>query len=82
MRIKYSEDALEALVRIVNFVEKKNTQGAGLRWLEKFEYFLSVKLEHPQYISRCNNYTFKKLQLQCIYIIAIGLLLFVSTEIA
>jgi len=58
MRINYSEDAFETLSRIVNFVEEKNTLGAGLRWLEKFEDFLNLKLEHPEYIRPCNNYTF------------------------
>ncbi|MEP7129101.1 MAG: hypothetical protein ABI729_09550 [Chitinophagales bacterium] len=37
MQINYSINAFIALTGIVNFVEAKNTSGAGIRWLEKYE---------------------------------------------
>ena len=41
MEINYTNDAVEALTSLVNFIEEHNTEGAGLRWLDKFENFYS-----------------------------------------
>jgi len=67
MLINYSEDALDTLIQIVHFIEGINTEGAGERWLEKFERFFQNKVARPEYVGKCSNETFKKLQLRCIY---------------
>jgi hypothetical protein len=67
MQINYTEDAFSSLVQLVNFIESKNTLGAGLRWLQRFEKFLQKKLHNPQQIKFCNNFTFNTLKLRCIY---------------
>ena len=66
MLISYSGIAFEALSDIVNFVESKNTLGAGIRWLNRFEAFLKDKLSNPSAIRLCNNQTFQKLELRCL----------------
>ena len=48
MQINYTEDAFSSLVQLVNFIESKNTLGAGVRWLQRFERFLQKKLQNPQ----------------------------------
>ena len=66
MQINYTIDAFAALSGIVNFVESKNTLGAGVRWLDKFEKHLEDSLISPASVPLCNNQTFYKLQLRCI----------------
>ncbi len=66
MRINYTGAAFESLSDVVNFVESKNTQGAGIRWLDKFESFLTSSLNNPELIKLCNNKTFQELGLRCI----------------
>ena len=67
MEINYTNDAVYSLTALVNFIEEHNTKGAGLRWLNKFELFLQKTLKKFSVITLCNNTTFKKLKLKCIY---------------
>ena len=67
MQISYTAEALFSLMRLVNFIEDKNTKGAGERWLDKFELFLIATLPNSLTISLCNNQTFKHLNLRCLY---------------
>ena len=64
MQINFTIDAFATLSGIVNFVESKNTLGAGVRWLDKFEKHLEESLISPASINLCNNETFYKLQLR------------------
>jgi len=66
MQISYTGTAFEALSDVVNFVESKNTLGAGIRWLNKFETFLTQSLTRPDIIKLCNNKTFYELGLKCL----------------
>ena len=65
MLISYTGAAFESLSDVVNFVESKNTLGAGVRWLDKFETFLNQSLTKPEIITLCNNKTFRELGLKC-----------------
>ena len=67
MQIKYTTDAFASLAQLVNFIESKNTAGAGMRWLAKYERFLISSLVDARRKPLCNNATFKKLNLRCIY---------------
>lgn len=67
MQIKYTTDAFESLAQLVNFIESKNTAGAGLRWLEKYEQYLIKSFANAKRTRLCNNATFKKLSLRCVY---------------
>jgi len=67
MEINYTLDAFSSLTQLVNFIESKNTLGAGLRWLSKFETFLNNSFHSSHKIKKCNNLTFNKLELHCIY---------------
>ena len=62
MQINYTTDAFTALVQRINFIETKNTAGAGLRWLGRYEAFLQKSLLHPLQVKICHNETFKKLE--------------------
>ncbi len=66
MQIDYTVEAFTSLIQLVNYIESKNTQGAGLRWLKRYETFIKKKLEFPQQIKLCNNQTFYMLKLRCI----------------
>lgn len=35
--IKYTTDSFASLTALINFIEAKNTEGAGIRWLEHYE---------------------------------------------
>jgi hypothetical protein len=67
MQIDYTTEAFASLIQLVNYIESKNTLGAGLRWLKRFETFLIKKLHTPSQIKLCNNETFYQLNLHCIY---------------
>ncbi|MEO6838856.1 MAG: hypothetical protein ABI261_01155 [Ginsengibacter sp.] len=67
MQIKYTTDAFASLVQLINFIETKNTAGAGVRWLEKYEQYLIKSFMNGKRKRICNNATFKKLNLRCIY---------------
>jgi len=43
------------------FIESKNTQGAGLRWLDRYEEFLTKELVNLKRLSLCKNAVFNKL---------------------
>lgn len=66
MQISYTGAAFASLCDVINFVESRNTQGAGGRWLDKFERFLFQALTDPSIIKLCNNQTFHELNLRCI----------------
>ena len=67
MQVNYTTDAFTSLLGLVNFIEKNNTKNSGLRWLDKFEHFLQIRLSKPNLIKLCNNLTFTKLNLRCVY---------------
>ena len=67
MQVNYTTEAFTSLSGLVNFIEDNNTKNAGLRWLARFEHFLQTKLTNPDLIKPCNNLTFAKLNLRCIY---------------
>ena len=67
MQINYTTDAFSSLIQLINYIESVNTQGAGLRWLKRFEFFLEKKLHNPLKIRLCNNAAFSNLNLRCIY---------------
>jgi hypothetical protein len=67
MQIKYTLDAFASLTSLLNFIESKNTQGAALRRLERYEAFLLKTLVNVKRLTLCKNPVFKKLQLHCIY---------------
>jgi plasmid stabilization system protein ParE len=66
MQINYTGAAFEALIDVVNFVESKNTIGAGIRWLNRFEDFLIRSLSNPKIVYPCHNKTFNDLGLRCL----------------
>lgn len=66
MQINYTTDAFTALVQLINFIETKNTAGAGLRWLGRYEAFLQKSLHYPSKVKICYNETFKRLNLRCL----------------
>jgi hypothetical protein len=55
MQIKYTLDALASLTSLINFIESKNTQGAGLRWLGRYETFLLKTLVNVKRLTLCKN---------------------------
>jgi len=59
MEIKYTFDAFVSLIALVNFIESKNTFGAGIRWLNRYEVFLKKALALPEKRKICNNKTLK-----------------------
>ena len=67
MQINYKEDAFGSLIRLVNNIESTNTQGAGLRWLNRHEMYLKKTPQAPEQIKLCNNATCNRLQLRCLY---------------
>ena len=67
MQINYTGEAFSSLIQLVNYIESTNTLGAGLRWLNRFEAFLQQKLHNPLLVKFCNNYTFRQLNLRCVY---------------
>ncbi len=67
MQINYTADAFNSLFQLVNYIETTNTAGAGVRWLNRYEAFLQNKLLKPNKIKLCNNFTFKQVDLRCIY---------------
>ena len=66
MQINYTVDAVASLLQLINFIERKNTPGAGLRWLDKYEAFIQKHFYNPGQARLCNNETFRKLNLYCI----------------
>ena len=66
MQIRYSGEAFETLIDIVNYIEAMNTFGAGTRWLEKFEGFINESFKSPAVVKLCNNQTFYELKLRCL----------------
>ncbi len=67
MQVKYTTDAFASLTQLINFIEDKNTAGAGIRWLEHYEKHLEKYVVNATHTKLCNNATFKKLNLRCIY---------------
>ncbi len=71
MQINYTAEAFNSLLQLINYIETKNTAGAGVRWLNRYESFLQDKLSSPHKIKLCNNFTFNQLSLR-VFIIMIG----------
>ena len=67
MQIKYTIDAFTSLAQLINFIESKNTPGAGIRWLDQYEKHLEKVLINASQKKICHNATFNRLNLQCIY---------------
>ena len=67
MQIKYTIDAFTSLAQLINFVESKNTSGAGIRWLDQYEKHLQNVLINAKQKKPCHNATFNRLNLLCIY---------------
>ena len=67
MQVNYTTHAFASLASLINFIEAHNTAGAGIRWLSRYEKFLQQTLTNVDRIKLCNNSTFKKLNLKCIY---------------
>lgn len=65
--IKYTTDAFASLTSLINFIETKNTEGSGIRWLNRYEKYLKKKFATAKQKRLCNNAAFKKLNLCCIY---------------
>ena len=66
MQVNYTTDAFASLLQLINFIETKNTAGAGLRWLGKYEVYLQQSLFNPSQRKICQNQTFKELKLHCL----------------
>ncbi|MFM2339045.1 MAG: hypothetical protein RL115_2238 [Bacteroidota bacterium] len=66
MQINYTTDAFSSLLQLVNFIESKNTIGAGSRWLTKYETYLQEHLIIPHLVKYCHNKTFQKFGLRCL----------------
>ena len=67
MKVEYTAEVFSSLLRLVNFIEETNTDGAGVRWLNKFESFIERNLSNAASISFCNNESLNRLQLLFIY---------------
>jgi hypothetical protein len=65
-QISYTEDAFTSLFKLINFIESKNTAGAGIRWLNKYEAFLQKKIRNLSIIKKCYNKSFHDLRLHCL----------------
>ena len=67
MEVNYTGDSYRTLIQLVNFIESTNTEGAGLRWLQRLESFMQKTFTNAAKIKLCHNKTFYKLNLRCIY---------------
>lgn len=67
MQINYTTNAFETLIQLVNYIETTNTEGGGMRWLNRYEAFLQKKFLYPEHIKLCLNSAFSKLNLRCVY---------------
>ncbi len=67
MQVKYTTDAFASLTQLINFIEAKNTTGAGIRWLNKYEQNITKAFINAKQKRLCSNETFLKLNLHCIY---------------
>ena len=67
MQVSYTQDAFASLIALVNFIEANNTNGAGVRWLNKFEQFILDVFGNVNNTRLCSNKTFETLHLRCVY---------------
>lgn len=67
MQIKYTTAASRSLTQLIAFIEKTNTLGSGIRWLNKYEVFLNKGLLLSVNPKECNNLSLKNLGLNCLY---------------
>ena len=67
MQIKYTVSASNSLTQLINFIEKMNTAGSGIRWLNKYELFLTKSLLLSINPKICHNLSLKELGLYCLY---------------
>ena len=56
--IKYTRDAFASLTSLINFIEAKNTEGAGIRWLDRYEKYLKNAFLNAKQKRLCNNNIF------------------------
>lgn len=59
MEIRYTLDAFASLTALINFIEAKNTKGAGARWFARYETCLEKSLSAAKQKRPCNNKTLK-----------------------
>jgi hypothetical protein len=57
MQVKYTADAFASLTGLINFIESRNTSGAGIRWLNQYENFLKKAFVNPGHKKICGNDT-------------------------
>ena len=67
MQIKYTITASNSLTQLIAFIEKTNTFGSGIRWLNKYELFLNKALLLSVNPKICNNLSLKNIGLHCLY---------------
>lgn len=68
MRIEISEEALKTLKEISDFVESKNTKGAGKRWLLRFKKKLKSYAKLNTKYKYCEDETLFELKFSCLSI--------------
>lgn len=67
MQINYTANAFASLASLIDFIEEKNTVGAGIRWLNQYQSYLERNLGKAENVRLCNNKTLRNLGLKCIY---------------
>ena len=67
MKINYTNAAYESLLAINEFVELRNTLGAGYRWYLRYEDFILEKLLLHKAIPLCKINTLQRLKLYCVH---------------
>jgi predicted RNA-binding protein with EMAP domain len=68
MKVEISEDALHTLKEISDFVESKNTKGAGKRWLLKFKKKIKEYAKQNVKYKYCDDETLFELKFSCLLI--------------
>jgi len=66
VNIEYTNDVIDSLKSLIRFIEVNNSNGAGLRWFDRFEKFIFKALMMYQVIPVCKNKTFNELHLRCL----------------
>jgi len=66
MQLIIHNEALKTLSSIKEFVDSKNTKGAGARWLKRFRSFVKrFAISHAQY-ALCHDTTLAQMSFSCI----------------
>ena len=79
MQINYTTEAFESLLQLINYIESKNTKGAGLRWLQRLRPFCRKNCIH---LLKSNFVAMKPLinLASVVFILMNGLSLFLSRK--